>query len=150
MRTGAPSTPLGPSGPVPRKGIGSAAATGEGAFTARLDSAVRQSGSEAARLGGVQAPLLLGSGFSGGQNSGSQESAQTISDKALKKLKKCQLALLRNGSVSAEELLSLAESMESAADSESGEAARLCRSIALRLRLQAAQADPAAGVSRPG
>jgi hypothetical protein len=86
----------------------------------------------------------VGGGFSGGKNPHSQENAQAISDKSLKKLKICQLALLQGGSVSASELLNLAESVESAADSESGEAARLCRAIALRLRLQAAQQEPSA------
>ncbi|WP_131829547.1 hypothetical protein [Teichococcus deserti] len=143
-------TPFGPSGVAPRKGSGSASATGESGFANRLDNVVQQGRSEAARLSEVNAPLLLGDGFAQGKNSRSQETAQTISLKALKTLKICQLAMLQNGTVSASELLSLAESAESAADSETGEAARLCRSIALRLRLHAAQIDPESGGSHQG
>ncbi|WP_160000010.1 hypothetical protein [Roseomonas sp. 18066] len=134
-------TPFGPSGVAPRKGAGGASATGEGGFASQLDSAVGPGRSAAAGLSGVNAPLLLGGGFAEGKNSRSQETAQTISDKSLKKLKLCQLALLQGGNIPSSELLSLAESAESAADSESGESARLCRSIALRLRLVAAQQD---------
>jgi len=139
MRTGAPVTPFGPSGVAPRKTAGGASATGEGGFASQLDSAVGTSRSGAAQASGIMAPLMLGGGFSEGKNSRSQETAQTISDKSLKKLRMCQLALLQGGNIPPSELLSLAESAESAADSESGETARLCRSIALRLRLQAAQ-----------
>lgn len=142
MRTGAPTTPLGAYGVAPKKGAAIPGATAGGGFATRLDGVVqdgRASPSTVSSLGGA---LLIGGGFPDGKNHRSQDSAETISSKALKKLKTCQLALLGCGNVSASELIDMAESVEATADSEVPDAARLCRSIALRLRLEAAHREP--------